>query len=124
MTAYTLAQLETLDALRDLRTIRKQCSRVFKLAKLGKLTYFNLNINKFDDCVKTVLHCINKHYPKYNIPMHSRFRHFNEKKLKELLSKWEQKNVDKKERVRRLVDLVMISVLTGVSLYSLTMPMY
>merc|ERR1712129_332169 len=48
-------QLQTLDALRDLLTIRKQCSRIFKLAKLGKLTYFNLNINKFDDSVEKVL---------------------------------------------------------------------
>lgn len=103
---------ETLSALRDLRTIRKQCSRIFKLAKLNKLTYFKLNINKFDFVVKQVLSVINEHYPDHNIPLHSRFRHFNENKLTNLINKWNIKyHVSKKEQVRRLVDLVTISVL-------------
>mmetsp|Transcript_65144 Transcript_65144/g.103715 ORF Transcript_65144/g.103715 Transcript_65144/m.103715 type:complete len:841 (+) Transcript_65144:35-2557(+) len=104
-------ELETLDALRDLRTIRKQCSRVFKLAKLNKLTYFTLNIGKFDEAVKLVTKCINEHYPDLNIPLHSRFRHFNEKAMSGLMASWQQKYVDKQEQVRRLVDLVTISVL-------------
>jgi len=104
-------QSETIDALRDLRTIRKQCSRIFKLAKKNELTYFQLNISKFDDCVKTVLDCIKEHYPDNNIPLHSRFRHFEETQLKAMMSKWQNHYVDKKEQVRRLVDLVTVSVL-------------
>jgi len=111
--AESIPTESTLDALRDLRTIRKQCRRIFKLAKLGKLMYFDLNINQFDDAVKRVLSCINEHYPDGNIPAHSRFRHLDETQTKKLIAQWgEQAKLGKKEQVRRLVDLVTISVLT------------
>ena len=81
------------------------------MAKKGELTYFSLNIDKFDDCVKTVLECMKRHYPDNNIPLHSRFRHFSEEQLSSMMKQWQNHYVDKKEQVRRLVDLVTISVL-------------
>lgn len=81
------------------------------MAKKGELTYFSLNIDKFDGCVKTVLECMKRHYPDNNIPLHSRFRHFSEQQLSSMMKQWHSHYVDKKEQVRRLVDLVTISVL-------------
>ena len=76
---------ELVNELRDLRTIRKQCKRIYSLAKEDKLNYWKLNSDNFDNCVSVVKECIDRNYPIHNIPLHSRFRHFDAKALNKLM---------------------------------------
>ena len=108
---------KTIETLRSLKMIRRQCKRVYELATQDRLMHWKLNMNNMDKAVNAVVGCINDKYPmdshgNLNIPLHSRFRHFDEDALKKLINKWDQCCVDKKEQVRRLIDLVTISVLT------------
>jgi len=100
---------EVIKELQDLRTVRKQCMRLYKLAEQDKLKYFELHLENLPVAVKKVLDCINEFYPDLDIPYHSRLRHFGEKRMKSLLKKWVY--VDELERTRRVMDLITVSVL-------------
>jgi len=100
---------EVIKELQDLRTIRKQCSRIYQLAKQGSLKYFHLNLEKLPIATTRVVDCINTFYPDLKIPYHSRLRHFGEKRMEALQKKWVY--VDQIERTRRVIDLVTVSVL-------------
>jgi len=96
--------------IRDLRTIRKQCGRVFELAKQKKAKHFSVNMDKIPEAVKCVTDCIERFYPTLEIPMHSRFRHFTDEDMTDLMeTKWH--HLDMVEKVRRLIDLATVSVL-------------
>jgi len=100
---------EVIKELQDLRTIRKQCSRIYELAEQGSLKYFHLNLEKLPIAVTRVVDSINDLYPTLKIPYHSRLRHFGEKRMEALQKKWIY--VDNTERTRRVIDLVTVSVL-------------
>ncbi|ETO10579.1 hypothetical protein RFI_26798 [Reticulomyxa filosa] len=102
---------ELIEELRDLQTIRKQCERMYEMAKQDKLHFFGINLDKIESCAKEVVTCIKKHYPNLNVPMHSRFRHFDPKAIENLRKKWTTHEVDREEQTRRLIDLAFISVL-------------
>merc|ERR1712008_182213 len=51
---------------------------------------------------------IRERYPSLKVPLHSRLRHFDHADLTKLMSSW---RCDQTEKARRLVDLVMVSVL-------------
>ncbi|ETO10243.1 hypothetical protein RFI_27134, partial [Reticulomyxa filosa] len=84
---------ELMEELRDLRTIRKQCYRIYDLAKQDKLNFFSVRFDKIEDCAKDVVTCIKKHYPDLNVPMHSRFRHLDAKVIENLRSQWTSSGV-------------------------------
>jgi len=100
---------EVIKELQDLRTVRKQCMRIYKLAEQDKLKYFKLHLDKLPIAVNRVLDCIHKYYPNFDIPYHSRLRHFGEKRMDSLRRKWMY--VDEAERTRRVMDLITVSVL-------------
>jgi len=100
---------EVIKELQDLRTIRKQCSRIYQLAEQGSLKYFHLNLEKLPIAVTRVVDSINELYPDLKIPYHSRLRHFGEKRMEALEKKWVY--VDQIERTRRVIDLITVSVL-------------
>lgn len=99
---------ELIASLRALEMIRSRCQQVFDLAKAGKTVHFNLDLQKMPKVVDYVINETKKSYPDLKVPYHSRWRHFDEKEVDVMTSKWP---VDKVEKVRRLVDLVTISVL-------------
>jgi len=105
----TLKSDEVIRELQDLRTIRKQCSRIYQLAQQDSLKYFRLNTEKLPIATTRVVDCINKFYPDLKIPYHSRLRHFGEKRMDALQKKWVY--VDQIERTRRVIDLITVSVL-------------
>ena len=74
---------EIVHELLDLRTIRKQCKRIYSLAKADKLNYWNFNVDNFDNCVLVAKECIDRNYPIHNIPLLS--RHFDAKPLTKLM---------------------------------------
>jgi len=105
----TLKSDEVIKELQDLRTIRKQCLRIYQLAKEESLKYFRLNLEKLPIAATRVVACINRFYPDLKIPYHSRLRHFGEKRMDALERKWIY--VDQMERTRRVIDLITVSVL-------------
>lgn len=62
--------------LQDPRTIRLQSHRILNLAKRDKLKHFQLHEHEMQSTAAYVLDVINDQYPKFDIPYHSRWRHF------------------------------------------------
>jgi len=102
---------ECVQDMRSLKTIRRQCNRVFELAKKDKLRHFKLNMDKMPVAVDAVVDCIKAEYPKLDIPLHSRFRHFTTEQLKGIRETWTKHRIPHVEQIRRLIDLATISVL-------------
>jgi len=100
---------EQIRELLDLRTVRKRCMRLYKLAKKDALKHFCLQLEKLPVAVGRVVNCIKKFYPDLQIPYHSRLRHFGDDRIKWLGNQWQ--DVDDMESTRRMIDLVTISVL-------------
>ncbi|GAA6014929.1 hypothetical protein JCM10207_002230 [Rhodosporidiobolus poonsookiae] len=99
--------------LRSLPSIRERCAKVFALAEQGKLDYWTLDLSRESAIVDFVCELIARDYgTDYDsIPPHGRWRHFVGGRVDPLLEKWEQDNVDPLEKARRLVDLMVVSVL-------------
>lgn len=94
--------------LMQLGAIRHQCSRIYDLVKAGKSQFFELDESKLPVAVAATEKEIRERYPSLKVPPHSRLRHFEDAQLKELQSSWK---CDKVEAARRMVDLIMVSVL-------------
>ena len=103
------------DAVNGLLTpeaVRERCLDILKIAKEGKLYHFELHQNKFDLVIKLVLEEISSNYPEGNIPIHSRWRHFEF----DSQNLWAEsfrtiKNFTASEVARRRIDLAFVSVL-------------
>lgn len=94
--------------LMQLSAIRRQCSKLYDLAKKGELDFFTVNESKLGAAVDATEKSIRERYPSLNVLPHSRLRHFDSKQLEGLLGSWQ---CDKVEKARRLCDLVTVSVL-------------
>ncbi|KAJ3407849.1 hypothetical protein CcCBS67573_g01519 [Chytriomyces confervae] len=101
--------------LRSLSAVRQTTSTTLLDAK--NLHNFDLNLSKVDDVVAGVLALIERDYATpADIPFHSRWRHFDgpapdAKRINALLASAEWASVDQKEKVRRIIDLFVVSVL-------------
>jgi hypothetical protein len=103
--------------LRSLPSIRQRSSLIYSLALADKLQHFTLHEDKLDTvvdyCIKVIKRDYGEDYEK--IPGHSRWRHFvtpmKGDLLGEVIQGWEGEKVGKREVVRRLVDLFVVSVL-------------
>jgi GTP cyclohydrolase II len=102
---------EVINELRKLSCIRKQCNRLFELAKQDKLVYFHLHLDQVDKVSQEVVKIIKDKYPDLKIPFHSRIRHFDMNRIQSLYKKWDNLHINKDEQCRRIIDLIMISVL-------------
>lgn len=102
---------EVVKQLYKIDSVRHICGTIFDMAKEGKTKYFNLDLSKIPETSKFVAETIKKNYPDFNIPYHSRWRHFENlpgEPLETITNTW---HCSKREYVRRLIDLVTISVL-------------
>lgn len=100
--------------LRSLASIRERCQRVFALAQASKLEYWTVDLSQQDKVVDLVCDLIARDYGTdySSIPPHGRWRHFVGNRVDPLLEAWNQETgVDELERARRLVDLMVVSVL-------------
>jgi hypothetical protein len=92
--------------LLQIGAVRKQCNRLYDLAKKDDLLFFTLDESNIPKTVDFVEKVIKDVYPKLDIPSHSRLRHLGD--VPALLGSW---RCDATEKARRLVDLVTVSVL-------------
>jgi len=103
-----------IEYLRSLQSVRARCHELLMMAKEKKLHHFTLHEDKISIVVDEVLALI-KAYPNGvdSVPFHSRWRHFepgtqNKNRVQDMCATWE---CDEKEKARRLIDLVLVSVL-------------
>ncbi|KAI8640294.1 hypothetical protein BD408DRAFT_420071 [Parasitella parasitica] len=100
------------DYLRTLKSIRDRCLQVYEKGLLGELTCFELDETALDAIVDHVAETTQRRYPDLDkTPPHSRLRHFDAKQLQALRNRWQTEGVDAVEQARRLIDLVIVSVL-------------
>lgn len=100
------------DYLRTLVSIRERCNQVYEKSKCGELTCFDVDESAFSTIVDHVEATTTRRYPQLDqIPPHSRLRHFDPTQMKELKASWDREEIDPVEKTRRLIDLVIVSVL-------------
>ncbi|TFK67629.1 DUF1688-domain-containing protein [Pluteus cervinus] len=112
----SLTTSETAAYLRTLPAIRERCSRVFELAKAGKLQYFDYHGAKEQEVADFCIEIMKRDYSNFSeIPPHGRWRHLDagSDRIEPLLAKWTGNSTppDTREQARRLVDLFLVSVL-------------
>ncbi|MCU0543645.1 MAG: URC4/urg3 family protein [Oscillatoriaceae cyanobacterium Prado104] len=105
-------ELKTIAYLKTPAAIRHKCDRLFQLARADKLRYFRVDLSQLDKAANYVIETMRENYPDFNIPFHSRWRHFeagNLPRLAELdkiLTEFEPI-----ERAKIKFDLAIVSVL-------------
>lgn len=106
------AAIEQISYLRSLPSIRERCHRVWALALQDKLDYWTVDLSKQATIVDFVCSLITRDYGEdYDaIPPHGRWRHFGDR-VEPILERWEDDGVDPLEKARRMVDLMVTSVL-------------
>ena len=80
-------ELETVKYLRTPAAIRQKCDRLFDLASENKLRHFRVDLSQLDKAANYVIDTTRQQYADFNIPFHSRWRHFeagNQPRLAEL----------------------------------------
>lgn len=101
----------------SLKSVRETTSLL--LSHPDCLQNFNLDLSKIDKVIALVCDLIKRDYKSpQEIPPHSRWRHFEASttgtkidRITPLLNQWTSENVDKKEQIKRLLDLFVTSVL-------------
>src|ERR1044071_9106778 len=68
----TSAALSLLNA----NAVRERAHRMLAIGVEGKLPNFRIDLNRMDSAVDLVLETTRKAYPSFDVPFHSRWRHF------------------------------------------------
>lgn len=99
--------------LRSLPSIRTECAKVFALAQANQLEYWDLDLSVEPTIVSFVCSLIARDYGTdfASIPPHGRWRHFVGDRVAPLQLQWGDEGVGSLEEARRLVDLMVASVL-------------
>lgn len=106
-------QLNRINYLRSLPSIRTRCSKVFDRVASSQSKYWTLDLSQEQVIVDYICGIIARDYgTDYNsIPPHGRWRHFVGNRIDPMLASWRSSKVDEVEIARRLIDLMMVSVL-------------
>ena len=105
-------ELETVEYLRTTVAIRQKCDRLFNLASENKLRYFRVDLSQLDKAANYVIDTTRQQYPDFNIPFHSRWRHFeagNLPRIAELDAALAEFSLIEQAKIK--FDLAIISVL-------------
>lgn len=109
---------EDIEYLKSLRAVRERCFKVQELATKNKLAHFDIDTSKLQDIVQLVISLIKRDYDDPSvIPGHGRWRHFDaggRPRLQNLIQQWANEGIDSLEQTRRVLDLLVISVLLDI----------
>ena len=107
----TTQKFDQLPSLLSAHAVRQRCHRLGNLALSGQSRWFEYEEQKFSQCVDFVGEICLNHYPDLNIPLHSRWRHFEIGAT----NLWQHYTQDftgsKLDLSRSAIDLVFLSVL-------------
>ncbi|KAI9281086.1 hypothetical protein BY458DRAFT_430156 [Sporodiniella umbellata] len=101
------------DYLRTLGAVRERCQEVYEKSKTkGGLKSFDIDESKLPLIVDHVVATTLRRFPNLSeMPPHSRLRHFGSGQIEGLRKEWKDEGVDRTEQARRLIDIVLVSVL-------------
>ncbi|WP_204141646.1 URC4/urg3 family protein [Halomicronema sp. CCY15110] len=98
--------------LRTPQAIRDRCQQLFTLCETGKLEHFACDLSQLDAVAAYVVETTQQFYPDFEVPFHSRWRHFDAggtprlAQLDEMLT-----GMSRPEAARSRLDLAIVSVL-------------
>lgn len=102
---------ETLEYLLSTTAIRQRCAKIAAFAD-GNKTHFKINREKLNSTAEFVVKTTKQNYPDLNVPIHSRFRHFEAGKFNRISALLTQLQMfSGRDQARTLIDLVIVSVL-------------
>ncbi|OCR02054.1 uracil phosphoribosyltransferase [Oscillatoriales cyanobacterium USR001] len=105
-------EFNVIQYLRTPIAIRARCDRLFNLACQDKLRYFRVNLTQLDKAANYVIDVIREQYPDFNIPFHSRWRHFEIGGISRISELDESlKTLTPIDKIKIKFDLAIISVL-------------
>lgn len=110
--ALSQGEQEAIAYLQSPQAIRDRCQELFDLAQQDRLHHFRVNLSQLAPTADYVLRVIEANYPDWQVPFHSRWRHFNAggcNRLTELTQSLA--SASPLERARAAYDLVIPSVL-------------
>ena len=108
---------ETIAYLQRPQAIRDRAHQLFQLAQADQLEHFSCDLSKLDAVADYVIETTQQLYPDFDVPFHSRWRHFDVggvPRLAELnrsLQQASEGEADKLRIARSQLDLVIVSVL-------------
>ncbi|MEA5463189.1 URC4/urg3 family protein [Leptothoe sp. PORK10 BA2] len=109
----TPAEQAAIAYLRQPQAIRDRTHQLFQLCQANKLEHFTCNLDRLDPVAEYVVETTQQLYPDFDVPFHSRWRHFGPARLSPPLSprgNEGQPAVDQASAKAQL-DLAMVSVL-------------
>lgn len=77
VTLINCPSLESLQYLRSTQGIRDRCRKLWTRIQRDESSYFLFDPSRLDVCVAYVSQVIEEQYPNFDIPYHSRMRHFS-----------------------------------------------
>lgn len=103
---------DLLTTLRSPQAIRERCARVLAAGMRGELSHFAVDLARLGETARFVAETTRTRYPDLRVPPHSRFAHFDAGGVPRRAELERQlAPLPARERARRLIDLVVISVL-------------
>lgn len=106
--AAMIAYLQTPQAIRD------RTQQLFNLAQADQLEHFACDLSKLDQVAAYVVKTTQQAYPNFDVPFHSRWRHFDAggvPRLAKLNQAFQGAGFDRLEIARSQLDLAIVSVL-------------
>lgn len=106
-----------IDYFKSISSVRETTGPVYEYVKQnGEGNYFKLNFSNMDSVVDFLCNIIHRDYgTDYNtIPPHGRWQHLNaggHPRIEGLIDQWRINRVDEVEIARRVIDLIVVSVL-------------
>ncbi|MBD2489491.1 URC4/urg3 family protein [Aulosira sp. FACHB-615] len=76
--------MEKIEYLRSPRAIRERCGQILALVNEGKSPYFTCDLSQLGKVADYVIEVMRGEYPDFNIPFHSRWRHFEAQNIPRL----------------------------------------
>ncbi|MFG3591299.1 URC4/urg3 family protein [Bradyrhizobium sp. RDI18] len=99
-------------SLLSAEAVRGRAHRMLEIGLSDQLQHFKVDLGRLDEAVDLVLATTRKAYPTFDVPFHSRWRHFVVGGIDRWAALADARNWrDRKERARAEFDLAMISVL-------------
>ena len=98
--------------LRQPQAIRDRCQKLFDLCQADKLPHFRCDLNQLDAVAEYVLMTTQQLYPTFEVPFHSRWRHFDTGRTSRL-AQFDHvlRSMSPSAGARSRLDLAIVSVL-------------
>lgn len=108
----TNTEQATIKYLRSTQAIRERCGQLFDLSLRDQLQHFRCDLDRLDPTADYVIQVIQAAYPDWQIPFHSRWRHFQAGSVDRLSSLHHKlAMLSPLEQARVKIDLAVTSVL-------------